>query len=80
MLPDSLSSLTKVLPSLRQREAIIIGQAVTVPSRVLINKLSNNHLPRSNDIKFDEGWKNAHLTQKQIETIRDRWRFQNFKK
>ena len=76
MLPDSLSSLTKVLPSLRQREAIIIGQAVAVPSRVLINELKPEHLPRSNDIRFDEGWKNKHLTQKQIESIRDRWRFQ----
>ena len=80
MLPDSLSSLTKVLPSLRQREAIIIGQAVVVPSKVLINKLDSNHLPRSNDIKFDEGWQNKRLTQNQIETIRDRWRFQKFKK
>ena len=78
ILPDSLSSLTKILPSLRQREAVIIGQAVTVPSRVLINKLNDDQLPRSNDIKFDEGWKNKRLTKEQIESIRDRWRFQKF--
>ena len=76
MLPDSLSGLTKVLSSLRQREAIVIGQATTIPSRILINELNENQLPCSNDIEFDKGWKNKRLSQEDLEKIRDRWRFQ----
>ena len=80
MLPDSLSSLTKVLSNLRQREAIIIGQAITIPARVLIRELTKEQLPRSNDIKFDEGWCNLILKDKEIKTILDRWRFQKKEK
>ena len=78
MLPDSLSSLTKVLSSLRQREAIIVGQATTIPSRVLITKLEEKQLPCSNDILFTEGWITPHLTEEDIKTIGNRWRFQKF--
>lgn len=55
-LPDSLSSMAKVLPVLRRREAIFIGQAATIPSRVLINELSEDQLPGSTDISFVNGW------------------------
>jgi len=52
ILPDSLVGLTKVLSGLRQREAIVVGQATALPSRILIRKLDQSQLPRSNDISF----------------------------
>jgi len=37
-LPDSLTGLTKMLPSLTRREAIFVGEAAALPSRIRINK------------------------------------------
>ena len=36
-LPDSISSLVEVLPSLRTGEAVITGEALVLPSRTIIN-------------------------------------------
>src|SRR5258706_254683 len=38
ILPDSLSGLTKMLSGLRRREAIFVGQAAMLPSRILIRE------------------------------------------
>jgi hypothetical protein len=56
ILPDSLAGLTKVLSGLKRREAIFVGQAAMMPSRILIRQLEKEHLPHSQDIGFDEGW------------------------
>lgn len=75
-LPDSLSSLGKVLPALRRREAIFIGQAATIPSRILINELNQEQLPRSNDISFVDGWSSDIESNDRIQEVADRWRIQ----
>ena len=56
ILPDSLEGLTKMLSGLRRQEAIFVGQAATLPSRIMIRDLSNDELPSSRDIDFDIGW------------------------
>jgi DNA helicase HerA-like ATPase len=75
-LPDSLSSMAKVLPALRRREAIFIGQAATIPSRVLINELSKEQLPGSTDISFVNGWSSNLGEEDNIQQIANRWRTQ----
>ncbi len=75
-LPDSLSSMAKVLPVLRRREAIFIGQAATIPSRVLINELSEDQLPGSMDISFVNGWSSDFGGDDNIQQIANRWRTQ----
>jgi len=76
ILPDSLTGLTKVLSGLRRREAIFVGQATLLPSRIMIKYLEANQLPRSHDIDFDNGWQNAPLTDKILTEIGNRWRLQ----
>ena len=76
ILPDSLVGLTKVLSGLRRREAIFVGQAAMLPSRIMIAQLEKNKLPRSHDISFDSGWQSATLTPEQIKEIGARWRAQ----
>ena len=76
ILPDSLSGLTKVLSGLRQREAIFVGQATLLPSRIMIRHLENNQLPRSHDIDFDKGWQNDPLNANILIDIGNRWRLQ----
>ena len=75
-LPDSLSSMAKVLPALRRREAIFIGQAATIPSRILINELREDQLPGSTDISFVKGWSSSLGEYDNIQQIANRWRTQ----
>lgn len=53
ILPDSMAGLTKMLSGLRRQEAIFVGQAAMLPSRILVRTLAPNQLPRSHDIDFD---------------------------
>ena len=72
-LPDSLLGLTKMLSSLTRREAIFVGEAAALPSRIKINKLSKEQLPDSNDISFVEGWLNPPNSEESLCEIADRW-------
>ncbi len=56
--PDNLNSLIDLLPSLRTGEAIIVGEAIKIPSRVRI-KL-NIPRPTSDDPKLVEKWLESH--------------------
>lgn len=76
ILPDSMAGLTKMLSGLRRQEAIFVGQAAILPSRILVRSLSKDQLPRSNDIDFDKGWQGPVMTDKQLGIIANRWRFQ----
>lgn len=81
ILPDSLAGLAKVLSGLRRREAIFVGQAAMLPSRILIRDLvqENKPLPRSQDIDFDGGWQNQAITTEVLSEIGKRWRVQSRK-
>lgn len=72
-LPDSLVGLTKMLSSLTRREAIFVGEAAALPSRIRINKLQPIQLPDSNDISFVKGWINEPSKAIELKKISDRW-------
>lgn len=72
-LPDSLSGLTKMLPALTRREAIFVGEAAALPSRIRIQKLPDSKLPDSNDISFSEGWLNDPMSDDELDEIVNRW-------
>lgn len=76
ILPDSLAGLTKVLSGLRRREAIFVGQAAVLPSRILISNLEAKHLPRSHDISFNQGWQFEPLSPERLNEVGGRWRNQ----
>jgi Helicase HerA, central domain len=79
ILPDSLAGLTKVLSGLRRREAIFVGQAAVLPSRILIRDLvkEGKPLPRSQDINFDIGWQGDPITDEHLKKVGKRWRLQS---
>jgi DNA helicase HerA-like ATPase len=56
--PDNLNSLIDLLPSLRTGEAIIVGEAIKIPSRVRL-KL-NVPRPTSDDPKLVDKWLEPH--------------------
>jgi len=72
-LPDSLNGLTKMLSALTRREAIFVGEAAALPSRIRIRELSPEQLPNSNDIKFASGWSNDAIQEADLMTIINRW-------
>jgi len=76
ILPDSMAGLTKMLSGLRRQEAIFVGQAAVLPSRIVVRALSQTQLPRSNDIDFDKGWQASVVTADQLNEIAIRWRYQ----
>ena len=77
ILPDSLSGLTKVLSGLRSREAIFVGQATLLPSRILLPFLNEDQQPRSQDIDFDAGWQQDDVTTEHLTEVGNRWRLQS---
>lgn len=79
ILPDSLVGLTKMLSGLRRREAIFVGQAAVLPSRILVRDLEKDGkpLPRSQDIDFDKGWKTDPITDQHLSEVGERWRLQS---
>jgi len=72
-LPDSLTGLTKMLPSLTRREAIFVGEAAALPSRIKIKELNDDQLPDSNDISFSKGWSGDPTELAALKVISDRW-------
>jgi uncharacterized protein len=56
--PDNLNSLVDLLPALRTGEAIIVGEAIKIPSRVRI-KLHHPR-PASSDPELVEAWRQRH--------------------
>jgi DNA helicase HerA-like ATPase len=76
ILPDSMAGLTKMLSGLRRQEAIFVGQAAMLPSRILIRDLLPEQRPKSNDIDFDKGWQSAAMSDEQLKIVANRWRYQ----
>ena len=76
MLPDSMSGLARMLSALRRREAIFVGQAAMLPSRIMIRELTSEQIPRSHDIDFDEGWQKEWLSSEHFLDVGNRWRYQ----
>jgi len=72
-LPDNLSGMTRLLPSLGRREALFVGEAAAIPSRILIRELSDSQRPSSNDMDFVSGWSHAGVSKEQIAKVTDRW-------
>jgi hypothetical protein len=76
ILPDAMAGLTKMLSGLRRREAIFVGQAAVLPSRIMIRELEKGLLPQSKDIEFDKGWINPPLDEPELTELGNRWRYQ----
>lgn len=71
-LPDGLSGMTKVLPTLAQQEAIFVGEGASLPARVRIHDLPWEKLPKSESAKFAEGWSVPRLSADEIKGIAKR--------
>ena len=52
--PNNMTDLIDLLPSLRRGEAIVVGEAIEIPSRVRIKEFTPR--PNSNDPDLNQHW------------------------
>ena len=71
-LPDTLSGLIKLLPSLPRREALFVGEAAALPARIRLSNVPENKRPKSADISFAKGWSNETPEQAQLNNIAEK--------
>jgi DNA helicase HerA-like ATPase len=67
LLPDSVARLTDSLPVLEQREALVIGDAIPLPTIMKIGTISD--LPNSQDTKVLTEWRDDWRTLPFVEVL-----------
>ena len=77
VMPEGADGMLAALPSLQNREAIVVGEGVTAPVRVLLDDLEENLRPSSDDPKFSEAWRADVEDPQYIERAIRRWRSQS---
>ena len=75
ILPDALSGVIDLLPSLRTGEALVLGEAVPFPSRVRLPLIVPR--PRSNDPDVAKHWKEAHVNNPPFAQAVTSWRMRS---
>jgi len=76
MLPDTAAGLLNALPTLRQREEIIIGEGVAHPMRIRFAQLDPKYRPKGEATNFPLAWQDDLRTTEFIAAVIDRWRRQ----
>ncbi|HEY1505859.1 MAG TPA: DUF87 domain-containing protein [Stellaceae bacterium] len=66
--------LLEFLPSLHTGEAIVIGEGVPVPQRVIFSALAPHDMPRSKTFVFSEAWRQDGGAGESVTAIVERWR------
>ncbi len=72
LVPDTLANMIDILPTLRQGESFLIGDAVPVPSRVMIDM--PDPTPASGDIKFFAKWRKRDAETVVSEVVNNWWK------
>jgi DNA helicase HerA-like ATPase len=78
-LPDAAQGMLAALPMLRNQEAIISGEGVSMPMRVRFDDLPADCRPRSEGAEFSQAWragggKDASYAANLVEEGVRRWR------
>ncbi len=71
LVPDSLSGLMAMLPALRTGEALILGEAVAMPTRMMVDLPEPK--PMSGDVEFAQWWQQGSCNL-DLERVVKRWR------
>lgn len=74
LLPDNLGSFSEVLPTLDTGEALVVGDASLLPSRIRIAKPINQ--PNSGTVDFWDQWQKP-TAQERLNSAIDNWRKQH---
>lgn len=75
-LPDSAIGLLSALPALRTREAIAVGEGVTMPMRLCFDELDPDSRPMNGTPAFSRAWAQDGATREFVSETVERWRRQ----
>ena len=73
-LPEASHGLMKFLPALRNGEAIVVGEGVSMPMRICFTPLPDNYRPRSSTASFTTAWSRDVDDRSEVEQTVERWR------
>ena len=73
-VPEASHGLMNFLPALRNGEAIVVGEGVSMPMRVYFAPLLDGNSPKSATASFSAAWSNEFGDLAEIEQTIDRWR------
>lgn len=73
-VPDGAGDLLSFLPSLGTAEAMVFGESVNMPMRVIMNNLSREYLPHSSSAAFSDLWQREMTNPEFMNVIFERWR------
>jgi uncharacterized protein len=73
-LPEASHGLMKFLPALRNGEAIVVGEGVSMPMRICFAPLADHHRPRSATASFTTAWAQDVDDRSGIDQTIERWR------
>jgi len=71
---EAIVDLLEFLPMLGDREAIILGQGVSMPMRIMFDDLNCDTIPQNLNASFSRSWKSPSLNRQELESIVSRWR------
>lgn len=77
LLPDSLGGFSDLLPVLDTGEALVVGDAVLLPTRIRVTKPQNE--PLSGTIDFWDKWSDASSASDLTKAV-ESWRRQSMQK
>lgn len=75
-MPEGARGFLDALPALRNREAIVCGEGVSIPIRVAFDTLDEGQRPASDDPVFSELWRHGGGEEQMIARTLQRWRAQ----
>jgi DNA helicase HerA-like ATPase len=75
-MAESALGLLDFLPSLRNGEAIAVGEGVSVPVRIAFDELLPEHQPNSRTVAFSAAWSGDSTSSSFVADVVDRWRRQ----
>jgi hypothetical protein len=73
-MPDDLGALSGMLPALRTGEAMVLGEAMPIPSRIQFFKARKR--PRGDDPEMPEAWRKPRPDPVHYESALNNWRHQ----
>lgn len=71
---EAMIDLLDFLPLLGDREAIILGQGVSMPMRIKFDQLGKGSVPKNMNAGFSRSWKTQRLERSSLDAIVHRWR------
>jgi len=73
-VPDGAAELLSFLPSLGTAEAMVFGEAVNMPMRVILNNLAEDRRPHSSSAKFTDIWAGEDVNPAFMTQVFNNWR------